>query len=106
MPCLQVPILATHRMRQAYGYIDDDRVTITRPQAISEIQALNILRSGSTGHSYSRAPVPDTFLRELEVMIRNGWRRSEAGFKQFKRELWDANREAIWRILNDRPGVI
>ncbi|EIN05497.1 hypothetical protein PUNSTDRAFT_46854 [Punctularia strigosozonata HHB-11173 SS5] len=34
---LNVPILATRRMRQAYTYIDDDRAVITRPSGIREL---------------------------------------------------------------------
>ena len=44
---IKVPILASHRMRERYGYIDDDRVTVTRPQALREVNALGALRRAS-----------------------------------------------------------
>ena len=102
----QVPILATDRMMKAYGYIDDDRVTIVRPQAIREVEALRILRSEISKSLVPPGSFPVAFLQDLESMERKGWRRSQRGFDHFKRELWESNREAMWRILNDLPGEI
>ena len=42
---LSVPLLATARIRRTYGYIDDPRATVTRPAAMSEVQALRALRT-------------------------------------------------------------
>lgn len=93
-------------MRHSYGYIDDDRVTVTRPQAIREVHAIEILRAGG-GSPYTAVTTgPPAFLEDLQAMIRKGWRRSNAEYGRFKNELWESNRQAVWRILNDLPGEI
>ena len=38
-------VMVTERMRMAYGYIDDDRVVVTRPAAMREVLALKALRT-------------------------------------------------------------
>lgn len=102
-------------MRDLYGYIDDDRVTITRPQALREIFAIEALRIGhftpriESGDSdfYINARVYiDEFQRDVSAMLQRGWRRSREQFKIFKQELWVANRAAVQRILEDRLGEI
>ena len=40
---LAVPLLVTERLRRTYGYIDDVRAVVTRPAAMSEVQALKAL---------------------------------------------------------------
>lgn len=119
---IKVPILASHRMRERYGYIDDDRVTVTRPQALREVNALGALRrasintealednndrhgtniSASAGLEYRS----DKFDRDVEEMIDQGWYRNMEGFESFKLDLWEKNREAIRRVLHDLPGEI
>ncbi|EJC97990.1 uncharacterized protein FOMMEDRAFT_162331 [Fomitiporia mediterranea MF3/22] len=107
-----VPILASRRMRNAYGYIDDDRVTIVRPQALREVHALGALRGVKWKLSQSNAVVStqtDGYKKyedDVQEMIEGGWRRSSSGFERFKEELWEKNREAVWRVLNDLPGEI
>ena len=102
-------------MRAAYSYIDDDRVTITRPQALREIRAIGVLRgaavqksnSNSTGTSLPiDGPGLDRYEDDVLGMQESGWRRPTRGFEQFKRELWEKNREAVWRILDDLPGEV
>ncbi|KAI1788969.1 hypothetical protein LXA43DRAFT_974565 [Ganoderma leucocontextum] len=44
---LNVPLLVTERLRRTYGYIDDARAVVTRPAAMSEVQALKALRTGN-----------------------------------------------------------
>lgn len=95
---LQVPILATDRIRKSYGYIDDDRVVITRPQALREVAAIHLLRT-------RRIPISETFRlssryeADIKAMLRKGWHRSREGFETVKREIWHANREHVLRIL-------
>ena len=43
---LDVPMLVTNRTRRTYEFIDDDRIVVTRPAAMSEVQALKALRTG------------------------------------------------------------
>ena len=108
-------------MRKAYGYIDDDRVTITRPQALREISALGVLRqaasrsgftngtkirSGNYSSSEGLMFQSDKFERGVDEMIHQGWHRDTEGFEIFKLNLWEKNGEAIRRILNDLPGEI
>ena len=119
---IKVPILASRRMRERYGYIDDDRVTVTRPQALREVNALGALRrasintealednndrhgtniSASAGLEYRS----DKFDRDVKEMIDQGWYRNMEGFESFKLDLWEKNREAIRRVLHDLPGEI
>ncbi|KAL5482626.1 hypothetical protein ACEPAI_9220 [Sanghuangporus weigelae] len=106
-----VPILASMRMRTAYGYIDDDRVTIVRPQANREIPAIGALRGAVWSLTASNVSALEGFgiekyERDVREMLDNGWRRPMSGFSQFKSELWERNREAIWRVLDDLPGEI
>jgi hypothetical protein len=42
----QVPILGVRELREAYTHIDDEKITITRPAAMSEMQAIKALRTG------------------------------------------------------------
>jgi len=42
---IQVPLLATQRLRKAYTYADDDRVTLTYPAVMAEIDAIKALRT-------------------------------------------------------------
>ena len=39
-------MLVTSRTRHTYGFIDDDRIVVTRPAMMSEVQALRALRTG------------------------------------------------------------
>lgn len=103
-------------MREAYGYIDDDRVVITRPQALREIPAIGVLRTGrytppgqkdsDTVLFTNTSIFKERFLKDVDEMIHSGWRRSLDGYREFKRELWAKNRAAVRRILADRPGEI
>ena len=118
MLCLigQIPILVTKRIRSAYGYINDERITITRPQGLREIFAIKILRDGlespvsaedASVFSQSRDGLyMERFLVDIHDMQRSGWQRSRESFRAFKEGLWADNRNAIERILNDIPGVI
>lgn len=98
-------------MRTAYGYIDDDRVTIVRPQALREIPAIGAFRGAGWSLAQSNVSVVEGFgiekyERDVRGMIDDGWRRPTSGFSDLKRELWERNREAVWRVLNDLPGEI
>ncbi|TBU27700.1 hypothetical protein BD311DRAFT_664971 [Dichomitus squalens] len=78
---LNVPLLATDRLRRTYGYIDDARAVITRPAAMSEVQALKALRTGNAS-SFLESDPAHTGLAMGEVkgvrdavdrMLMEGW---------------------------------
>jgi hypothetical protein len=96
-------------MRKAYTYIDDDRVTITRPAAMREMDAILALRTGSaagflasdpsrTGFSMGSNPL---IHEAVEKMMSKGWVRSKAQFDDFKKDVWSYNNEVVMRILRD-----
>lgn len=98
-------------MRNSYGYIDDDRVTIVRPQALREIHAIGALRDAarsrsSTGIKAMNAYELGQYKSDVQEMLQGGWHRSARGFTQFKKELWAKNRAAVSRVLADLPGEI
>ncbi|KAJ3558614.1 hypothetical protein NM688_g815 [Phlebia brevispora] len=106
---LNVPILVTERMRRAYGYIDDDRVVVTRPAAMREVHALKTLRTGDmssflqsdpTSSGYSMAKVRGAE-EGVRAMFSKGWLREYDEVNRFKRELWHRNEEVVERMLRD-----
>ena len=97
----QVPILATRRLASVYNYIDDDRVSIIRPQALRDVPALYALRTGrrpdvaqSVQHLASKK-----FRTAVDRMLLLGWRRSEKDFLAVKNAIWERNRKALLDIL-------
>lgn len=93
-------------MRKAYGYIDEDRVTITRPQALREIPAIGALRGVYPPSLDLTSWGSEKLSYDVDAMISAGWQRPEEGFKQFKKELWEQNRLAVTRILEDAKGIV
>ena len=94
-------------MRRAYGYIDDDRVVVTRPAAMREVHALRALRTGNaasflesdptgTGHKMAEIRGLETAVQEL---LSKGWIREKTATRQFKQELWDKNERVIGKLL-------
>ncbi|THH01770.1 hypothetical protein EW026_g1021 [Hermanssonia centrifuga] len=109
---LDIPILATKRMRQAYGYIDDDRVVVTRPAAMREVQALKALRTRNSTHFLASDPAGDGrkmadipgLETAVQKMITQGWARQKEAVTQYKKELWENNGKVVERLLGfDQP---
>jgi hypothetical protein len=102
-PGIQVPILVNRWMREAYSFLDDDRVVVTRPQAAREISAVKALRTGHWS--------PPTLARfryhmkemktDMEDMITKGWIRTADQFAAFKHDIWASNEEVVRHILHD-----
>ncbi|KAG8984518.1 hypothetical protein FRB94_006671 [Tulasnella sp. JGI-2019a] len=92
MQC-NVPLLVTRRLRESYTYLEDS-VTIVRPQAISEIQAIKVLRTGVMPEVDS-----PTLENDIRRMMVGGWRRSTSQFDAFKQKIWDKNDELVTRVL-------
>jgi len=96
-----VPILVNQWMRQMYSFLDD-RVTVTRPQAVREIFAVKALR---TSQWSPRPAVNHHRVKEVAMdvnkMVENGWVRSADQFTIFKDGIWARNTEVVRRILND-----
>lgn len=101
-----VPLLATTRMRQAYGYIDDERITITRPQALRDIPAIAAFRAGRYSPVNATSMHVEEFIFDVDDMLRRGWRKTRDEIRTFKEQLWKQNWKAVSRILNDRPGAL
>jgi len=109
--CLEVnvPMLVTQRIRQTYTYIDDERVTITRPAVMSEVQAIQALRSGNASAFLAADPSesgiavglhPRSRL-SIEHMMQRGWIRPKKGFNTVKERIWGQNYVVAWRLLRD-----
>lgn len=96
-------------MRQAYGYIDDDRVVVTRPAAMREVHALKALRTGNASSFLEWDPLnvgyPMSSIRSLDrgvkEMLSKGWIREKDSVIGYKRELWRANDNLLNRLIRD-----
>jgi hypothetical protein len=110
--CLEVniPILATRRMREAYTHINDDRVSIAYPSVMTEIDAVIALRSQS-GATFLASDPSDSgrpmgsnaaVRQAVEEMMAKGWVRSKRGFDAAKSEIWAANDEVVKKLLSDK----
>jgi hypothetical protein len=104
-----VPILLTQYMRDAYTYIDDEGVVITRPAVMREVHAIRALRTGTyadflasdpsgTGITMGAHPGVEAAVTE---MMRAGWVRSKQQFDEFKRGVWGRNDVVVMRMLRD-----
>lgn len=96
-------------MRKAYRYIDDDRAVVTRPAAMSEVQALKALRTGNASFFLDSDPTGTgrkmAEIRGLEKavhdMLETGWTRSKNDLNEFKRQLWEKNEMLAERLIRD-----
>ncbi|KAF9542624.1 hypothetical protein CPC08DRAFT_439036 [Agrocybe pediades] len=96
-------------LRNAYKHIDDDRITITRPAVMSEVEALKALRSGDASAFLSSDPSNMGITlgshrkvrQAVDRMVKGGWVRSKAGFDARKMQVWRENEEVLRRILRD-----
>ncbi|TBU27701.1 hypothetical protein BD311DRAFT_778767 [Dichomitus squalens] len=106
---LNIPMLVTNRTRRTYGFIDDDRVVVTRPAAMSEVQALKALRTGDASAFLASDPADIGLsmgempaVREgVEKMMRGEWVKSNSDWEQWRASLWEKNNEVAGRILRD-----
>lgn len=105
---LDIPILATRRMRKAYQYIDDDRVVVTRPSAMREVQALKALRTGSASFFLENDDSTGGSVAQLKglvdgvhEMLRMGWVRDRASVREYKEGVWRHNEGVVKRLLRD-----
>jgi len=104
-----VPILGIREMREAYTDIDNDKVMITRPAAMSEVQAVRALRAGDASTFLASDPAnlgiklgDHQGIREaVEEMMRKGWIKTKEGFEDCKRKTWERNEIVMMRILRD-----
>jgi hypothetical protein len=96
-------------MRAAYNHIDDDRVVVTRPAAMSELSALLALRLDDPGVFFKNVTAsPDSQIGDshllrgaVDDMLRRGWRRPNSWFWEVKRGLWAENDQLVERLLRD-----
>ena len=104
-----MPILATRRMRKAYGYIDDDRAVITRPVAMSEVQALLALRMGDSRYfleqnvdsATAQFSAAQGLVNDVRQMLDRGWVRDSSDLRRYKEQLWRDNEDVVGRLLRD-----
>ncbi|KAL7409843.1 hypothetical protein BDY24DRAFT_418552 [Mrakia frigida] len=123
MQC-ETPLLVTPRILEAYSYLTP-KTTVIRPQSISEVSALKILRtsrfappalgythdversyddaSGSTLQKEGGEVVEmhASVRREAEEMIARGWTTKERDWREFKKGIREKNREVAKRIVLD-----
>jgi hypothetical protein len=98
-------------MREAYTHIDDDRVVITRPAAMREMEAIRALRSGNATAFLTSDPTrtgmaigAHPHIRDsTEKMMHGGWIRSKEGHDIVKKNVWNHNDAVVWKILRDLP---
>ena len=104
-------MLVTERTRRTYGFIDDDRIVVTRPALMSEVQALYALRTGDATRFLARS-VGDTGMRVrdmpavragVERMMQAGWRKPADGWDSWRAMMWDRNRAVAAKMLRDEP---
>ncbi|KAH6914689.1 hypothetical protein BKA70DRAFT_1510095 [Coprinopsis sp. MPI-PUGE-AT-0042] len=104
---VNLPILAVHALREAYTYIDNDAVTVTRPAVMSEIQAIKALRSGNASAflesdpSWSGVTMGSNprVKEDVDRMMREGWMRPKEGFDACKQRAWGENERVMRSIL-------
>ncbi|KAF7974651.1 hypothetical protein HWV62_11530 [Athelia sp. TMB] len=111
--CSQVntPMLVTPRFRNSYSYLDDDRVLVTHPAAMSEVAATGIkaLRTRDASEFLSSDPSglglamgSHAGIRQAVVtMLSLGWARPKSGFEEWKAGVWARNDDVVARILSD-----
>jgi hypothetical protein len=67
-----MPVLVNGWMQESYSFLDDDQVTVTRPQALREIFAVKALRTGQ----WSPQPALNHISKEVTIdvnkMIKKG----------------------------------
>ncbi len=108
---LNVPMLVTNRTRHTYGFIDDDRIVVTRPAAMSEVQALKALRTGDASFFFASDPAGTGMTMGeipavragVEQMMRNGWVKSKSEWEEWREWLRQQNTQVAERILRDIP---
>ena len=96
-------------MRKAYKYIDDDRVVVTRPSVMHEVEALKALRTDNASWCLQREPGEDGIplssvsglVTGIREMLDQGWARSSRDTRGFKEELWKANEFVVEGLLRD-----
>lgn len=99
----------TKRIRESYAHLDDDRVIVTRPAAMSEITAIRALRTNNISTFLASDPAQlgvslgfHPLLRgAAERMLSAGWHRTKAGFDAAKRLIWDQNEAVVTRLIFD-----
>ena len=99
--------MGVRELREPYTHIDDDKITITQPAVMSEMQAIKALRTGDTSPFLASDPVSSGIslgdhrgIREaVEEMMRKGWVRTTEGFEECKRKTWEKNELVMMRIL-------
>lgn len=108
---LAVPLLVTERLRRTYGYIDDVRAVVTRPAAMSEVQALKALRIGDAAAFLNSDPAGVGVamgtvkgVREaVDQMLKDGWVRDRGEWMEWRQDVWERNWVVVDRILRDMP---
>jgi hypothetical protein len=89
-------------MRESYSYLADDRVTITRPQAVREIFAVKAFRTGQWSPQPALNPYIEELVRmDVNKMIKMGWIRSVEQFAAYKGDIRARNTRLMRRILTD-----
>jgi hypothetical protein len=99
-------------MWDAYTYIDDDRIVITRLAVITEIDAIKALQSGNASALLASDPAKSgksidshRYIHQaVEKMMQEGWVRPTEGFMAAKRSIWCQNEKVVERLLRDLWG--
>jgi hypothetical protein len=102
-------MLVTQRLREAYTHLDDDRVSITYPAVMTEIDAIRALRTQDASAFLASDPSgsgvtlgSNSAVREaVEEMLEKDWIRTSEEFEDSKREVLAANDLVVMKLLQD-----
>lgn len=97
-------------MRNAYKYIDDNRVVVSYPAVMTEMDAIKALRTRNASQFLASDPSnsgrtmgSNSAIRSaVEQMMREEWIRPKKDFQDFKRRVWAANDLVVWKLLGDQ----
>jgi hypothetical protein len=105
---LQLPILATQHVREAYTYLDD-RIFVHEPATMGSIRAIQALRAGSVTAFLASDPSGSGIrmssnhhvVKAVNSMVHSGWIRQKEGLEDMKRQIWSRNEAAVGKLLRD-----
>jgi hypothetical protein len=87
-------------MREAYSFLGDSCVTAMRPQAVREIHAVKALRTGEwSPRPGAMQPQVGRIRRDVDEMLRRGWKCPPEAYMGYKEQLWKQNREMLRKVL-------
>ena len=97
----ETPLLTTHHLTKSHPSLRS-LPTISRPSYLREIEAIKVLRAGSSyvPSTTTRPSIPPPGVREEVVsMLERGWKQDEGAFDKGRKVLDERGMEVGRRIL-------